>query len=68
MTIETSIDTLTLRTTELLDVSVSLRDSTTQMIASAVILSENAALVPLIQMATNLIDMQSLLVTYISRG
>lgn len=68
MTIETSIDTLTLRTTELLDVSVSLRDSTTQMIASAVILSENAALVPLIQMATNLIDMQTLLVTYISRG
>ena len=68
MTIETSIDALTTQTTELLDACVVLKDSTSQLIANAVIVSENAAIVPLLSMATNLIDTQSLLVTYIARG
>lgn len=68
MAIETSIDALTAQTTELLDVCVSLKDSTAQLIADAVIVSENAAQVPLVIVARNLIDTQTLLVTYIMRG
>lgn len=64
MTIETSIDALTLQTTNLLDTCVFLKDITAQNIASAVILSENAAIIPLIQMAKNIIDTQTLLVIY----
>lgn len=68
MAIETSIDALTAQTTELLDVCVSLKDSAAQLIADAVIVSENAALIPLVIVATNLIDTQTLLVTFITRG
>jgi hypothetical protein len=68
MTIETAIDSLTLQTTELLGVCVGLKDATQLLIADAVIVSENAAIIPLISMAKNLIDTQSLLVTYITRG
>jgi len=67
MTIETSIIDLTTQTTSLLDACVVLKDSTSQLIADAVVVSENAAIVPLISMATNLIDTQTLLVTYITR-
>jgi hypothetical protein len=68
MTIETAIDSLTLQTTELLEVCVGLKDATQLLISDAVIVSENAAIIPLISMAKNLIDTQSLLVTYITRG
>jgi hypothetical protein len=67
MTIETSIDALTTQTTELLDACVVLKAGTTQLIADAVVTSENAAQIPLVSMATNLIDMQTLLVTLIAR-
>jgi hypothetical protein len=67
MTIESSIDALTIQTTELLDACVILKSGTAQIIANAVSTSENAALVPLITMAQNLIDTQTLLVTYITR-
>ena len=67
MSVETAVDELTLRTTELLDVSVALRDSTTRLITDAVTASTNAALIPLISIAANLIDTQTLLVTYITR-
>ena len=67
MTIETSIDALTIQTTELLDVCVTLKGSTAALIATAVATSENAAVVPLLVVARNLIDTQTLLVTYISR-
>ena len=66
MTIETSIDALTAQTSELLEVCVNLKDSTEQLIANAVVASENAALIPLVSMATNLIDTQALLVAYIT--
>jgi hypothetical protein len=68
MTIETAIDDLTTQTTTLLEVCVSLKASTAQLIADAVITSENSAQIPLVSMAINLIDMQTLLVTYITRG
>lgn len=68
MTIETAIDDLTLQTTQLLESCVVLKNSTAGLIADAVITSENAAQIPLVIMATNLIDTQSLLVTYITRG
>ena len=67
MTIEIAIDALTAQTSGLLEVCVNLKDSAAQRIADAVVVSENAAIVPLISMATNLIDTQALLVTYLSR-
>ena len=66
MTIETSIDALTIQTTGLLDVCVNLKNSTTQSIAAAVLVSQNAALIPLVSMAKNLIDTQTLLVKYLA--
>ena len=67
MSIETSIDALTEQTSGLLDVCVSLKNSTAQLIADAVVVSKNAALVPLVSMAVNLIDTQTLLVSLITR-
>jgi ABC-type uncharacterized transport system substrate-binding protein len=68
MNLESSVDDLTLQTTNLLNVCVLLRDNTSALIANAVVTSVNAAQIPLVTMATNLIDTQSLLVTYIARG
>ena len=67
MSIETSIDALTEQTSGLLDVCVDLKNSTSQLIADAVVVSQNAALVPLVSMAVNLIDTQTLLVSLITR-
>lgn len=66
MSIELSIDALTAQTSGLLDVCVNLKDDAARLIADAVIVSENAAIIPLLSMATNLIDTQTLLVTYIT--
>jgi len=66
MSIEVSIDALTAQTSGLLEVCVSLKDSTAQLIANAVVVSENAAIVPLMSMATNLIDTQTMLVKFIT--
>lgn len=66
MTIESAIVDLTLQTTTLLDTCVVLRDSTSALIANAVTVSENATIIPMIVLAKNLIDMQTLLVTIIS--
>jgi hypothetical protein len=67
MSIETAISDLTVQTTELLDTCVVLRTSTSQLITDAVAVSTNAALIPLVVMASNLIDTQTLLVTYIAK-
>lgn len=67
MTIETSVDALTAQTTELLSVCVTLKDSAATLIADAVVVSENAAILPLMKMAENLISTQALLVIYITR-
>ena len=66
MTIELSIDALTTQTTGLLDICVNLKNSTSLSIANAVLVSQNAALIPLVKMASNLIDTQTLLVKYIA--
>lgn len=66
MTIEASINDLTTQTTNLLAACVVLKSDTTKLIANAVVVSVNAAQIPLVSMATNLIDTQTLLVTYIA--
>jgi len=68
MSLEIAIIDLTTQTTGLLDTCTALRDSTSRLIADAVIVSQNAALIPLVSVTTNLIDMQTLLVTYIVGG
>ena len=67
MSIESSVDALTAQTSGLLEVCVSLKNNTAQLIADAVVVSENAAVVPLLSLAANLIDTQTMLVAYISR-
>lgn len=66
MSIESSIDLLTSETTTLLDTCVSLKNNTAQLIANAVTVSENASQIPLVVMAKNLIDTQTLFVNYVS--
>jgi hypothetical protein len=66
MTIETAIIDLTTQTTDLLATCVVLKTTTTALIANAVVASVNAAQIPLVTMAKNLIDTQTLLVTYIA--
>jgi len=66
MTIETAIIDLTTQTTDLLATCVVLKTATTALIANAVVTSVNAAQIPLVTMAKNLIDTQTLLVTYIA--
>jgi len=68
MSIETAIDALTIQTTSLLDTCVSLRESTEVRIAEAVTTSVNGTVEPLIQVATNLVGTQTLLVTLIAGG
>ena len=67
MTVETAIDALTSQTTELLDICTDLKDAATQQIVDAVTVSENAAQIPLVNMAANLIDTQTLVVQLIAR-
>ena len=66
MTLETSVDDLTVQTTALLGTCTTLKNDVAADIAAAVVISENAALIPLAQVAVNLIDMQTMLVTLIS--
>lgn len=65
MSIETSIDQLTAETTSLLDVCTNLKNGIQQQIADAVVVSENAAIVPMITIATNLINTQTMLIQHI---
>lgn len=67
MTIETAIADLTIQTTELLSTCSTLKSSVNQLISSAVSTSASAAQIPLVSMATNLIDTQTLLVALIIR-
>ena len=61
-----AIDALTAQNTGLFEVCVSLKDNVAQLIADAVVVSENAAIVPMMSMTANLIDMQALLVTHLT--
>lgn len=64
--IAASIDALTTQTTSLLDVCTSLKSATTLLITNAVATAQNAAQIPLVTVATNLVTMQALLVNLIS--
>lgn len=65
MSIETSINTLTTQTSELLEICVTLKNGVAQQIADAVIVSKNASVVPMITIATNLIKTQTMLIAHI---
>ena len=62
MTTQESIDALTAQTTALLQSSLTLKNGVAQQIADAVTASRNAALIPLVTMATNVVSMQALLI------
>lgn len=66
MSIETSITALTTQTSELLDVVTALKNGVSAQIAAAVLVSTNASIVPLMTVATNLINTQATLVTHIN--
>lgn len=57
-----AINALTAATTENLDVTLALSAGVAAQIAAAVLASENAAISPLVTVATNLIDMQAMLI------
>jgi hypothetical protein len=65
MTTEAAIIDLTTQTTELLAAVNITKGSIETNIASAVTVSQNAALEPLITVAKNLIDTQTIFVNYI---
>jgi hypothetical protein len=65
MIVADAIIELTQRTTELLDVFNQQIGSVDARIAAAVLLSQNAAQIPLINIAASMINTQALLVHYI---
>jgi hypothetical protein len=65
MTIETEIAALTTSTTALLATSAALKDDTAALIAEAVIVSVNSTQIPLVAIATNMINTQTLFVNYV---
>lgn len=65
MSIEVSIDELTAQTSELINVCVTLKNSISQQISDAVLASTNAAVIPLITVATNLITTQTMIITHL---
>lgn len=67
VTTEEAIIELTTRTTALLAAVNVTKTSIDNNIANAVIVSENAAIEPLINMATNLIDTQTIFINLINQ-
>lgn len=66
MTTEQTLTNLTTQTTNLLDTVGNISTTLDTRIATAVTASENAALIPLVTMATNLIDTQAVFINYIN--
>lgn len=66
MTIEASIDALAVQTSALLETCVAMKAGVSQQISDAVAVSTNAAIIPLMSMATNLIDTQTMVMRLIS--
>lgn len=63
--LETSVNTLTTQTSELLATCTTLKLGVATQISDAVLISKNAAINPLIIMATNSINTQTMIVNYI---
>lgn len=61
-----AINALTDQTTTLLEACLTIKTDTSDIIADAVLVSENAAISPLISMATNTITLSSLVVSLIT--
>jgi hypothetical protein len=66
--IEDAINNLTTQTTALLDSVNFSKDSLQSDIAAAIVVSENASQIPLVTIATSIINTQATFVTYISGG
>jgi hypothetical protein len=66
MTLEESVNELSTQTTDLLETCTTLKDNVENLISSAVTFSENAAIVPLMSMSTNIVEMQTLIVNLIT--
>jgi hypothetical protein len=64
--VETAVDALTLQTTNLLDTMSSIKDDVADDIAQAVIVSENAAIIPMFTISTNLININTTLINFIA--
>jgi len=64
--LQTAVDSLTTQTTSLLDTCTSLRDSTSTLISDAVVVSENATQIPLVSIATDIVNTQATFVNYIN--
>jgi len=67
MTTEESIVNLTTQTTNLLDTVGDISSTLDGRIETAVTASQNAALIPLVTVATNLIDTQTIFINYITQ-
>jgi hypothetical protein len=67
MTVESALTTLTQETTALIETCTVLKDDVDDRITAAVIVSENAAQIPLVSMASQMIDTQTLVVQLITR-
>lgn len=64
MSLQASVDTLIIQTTALLQVSTDLKNGVAQQIADAVLMSKNAALIPLITVSINLINTQTMVINH----
>lgn len=64
MTTESAIIDLTTQTTALLNVVSTIAVNTTAKIATAVAVSENASQIPLVNIATNMINTQALIIIH----
>jgi hypothetical protein len=67
MELEDAVTNLFQQTTNLLDVCIRLRNDVGEQIEVAVVSSENEARQPLVDMATNMISSQTLMVQLIAR-
>jgi hypothetical protein len=67
MTVEAELAALTDQTTQLLDVVFQLKSGVAAQIAAAVLLSENATQIPLINISTTFIKSQTDFINYVGQ-
>jgi hypothetical protein len=67
MTVQDQLAALTDQTTQLLDVVSQLKNGVVAQIAAAVLLSENAAQIPLINISTTFIKSQTDFINYVGQ-
>ena len=67
MTIQSDVTDLTVQTTALLAVFLQQQVNVDARIAAAVLASQSAAQIPLVQLSTNFINSQAMLINYIGQ-